>query len=201
MSDSYAAAEIVPYEAEARKKAMMSSRLLKLRLIRLHYEHAPKEIKDQHLPVLFREIEKCAPIEKPVPEYVLPDPVDLGDKPVNVIVDMVAKYFRVPSWQILGDRKTYDLVIPRHVAIYLATEFTVIPYAALARHFRRDHTIILHARRKVLRDMENDAFFKIKVMTLHAQISSISAMPKVDHVARMREMASKKFYRRVGVSS
>ncbi len=182
--------ELRPYEVDARIRNAMASRLLRLRLERLHYEHAPKEIKDKHLPVLWvcpakKQKKKAAPDFSR--DGFDPEPA----RPVHTVLAAVSHYYRMAQHQILGRNQSASFVKPRHVAMYLASEFSDMSIAQLGRFFKRDHTVILHARKSIFEKMEYDATLRLQVNTLRRQIAAMANIPPVDHVARMREMASK----------
>lgn len=194
-----AAQTAIPYEALKRTQDAMSSRLLLVRLRRLHYEHAPKEYKDQFLPVLYRGpsawISRRA---STTPESSLNfdglRPIARA-APLRTILIAVAHYYRKRECDILGQRRTPDLINPRHVAFYVATELADTSIAQIGRFFRRDHTSILYARRAITLKMEADPVLALQVQTIKQQIAELEHMPKADHVKRMREKASLHFRR------
>lgn len=182
--------ELRPYEVDARIRNAMASRALLLALRRLHYEHAPKSYKDKHLPVLWvakaKKSKKAATTEFNMDGFD-PEPA----RPVHTVLAAVAHYYQMPQYQILGRNQSASFVKPRHVALYLATEFSEMSVAQLGRFFKRDHTVVLHARKSIMEKMEYDAVLRLQVNTLKKQISAMANIPSVDHVTRMREKASK----------
>jgi chromosomal replication initiation ATPase DnaA len=68
-------------------------------------------------------------------------------KPVALIVAEVLKDFPGVAWEdIIGVRRTRDLIKPRHLAmaaVYEQRKDLSLP--AIGRIFHRDHTVILHA--------------------------------------------------------
>lgn len=170
---------------------MIGSRLLKLRLTRLHYEHAPKSIKDKHLPVLVgMELTKPALEHKPV-EYILPIFEDKG-APLKIIIETVAMDFGVPSWKLLGDSRTWDVTVPRHVAMYLATRFSRLSYGSIGRCFRKDHTVIFHAEKKIGRVILEDERMNRRVQALRCRLASNPNIPSYETIAQHRHEASVK---------
>jgi hypothetical protein len=62
----------------------------------------------------------------------------------------VADHFGVPVDGLLSHRRTVNLALPRHVAMYLASRLTLRSAADIGRRFnRRDHTTVLHAIKKI----------------------------------------------------
>lgn len=68
---------------------------------------------------------------------------------IRAIILATAGYFQKPTSELLSDRKTTDIMLPRQVAMYLAKELTPQSYPNIGRRFRRDHTTVLHAVRKI----------------------------------------------------
>ena len=71
---------------------------------------------------------------------------------VKAIQKAVAKYYGVKLSDILSNRRTAEVILPRHVAMYLAKEMTDKSLPDLGKRFAdRDHTTILSAVRKITR--------------------------------------------------
>ncbi len=75
---------------------------------------------------------------------------------VSEIKRAVSKHYGVAVLDMMSERRTKDLVIPRQVAIYLAKTLTLKSLPTIGRQFRRDHTTILHAVRRVERSIKTD---------------------------------------------
>jgi len=62
----------------------------------------------------------------------------------------VADYFGVTHMDMLSDRRPSEVVIPRHVAMWLVRRLTTLSLPVIARAFRRgDHTTVMHACSKI----------------------------------------------------
>jgi chromosomal replication initiator protein len=73
-------------------------------------------------------------------------------KPVNLqqILRAVCNYYSVKIDDIKGHKRTKELVIPRHIAMYLIYDLTKTPYMSIGDFLGgRDHTTILHGVKKV----------------------------------------------------
>ena len=80
------------------------------------------------------------------------DGTDGADGPggVAAIVGRVAAAYRVSSHDLLSASRLRSVVVPRHVAMYLAREVVKLSYPKIAAAFGgRDHTTVLHACRRV----------------------------------------------------
>lgn len=78
-----------------------------------------------------------------------------GLTPDDIIVG-VCKYFDVTKEELLGKKKSKDIVEPRMIAIYLISEILEIPLVSIGKLFGgRDHTTIMHSRDKIGEQMKN----------------------------------------------
>ncbi len=69
---------------------------------------------------------------------------------VDDIIDTVCKYFDITRQDIIGKKKSKDVVEPRMIAIYLISEILEIPLVSIGKIFGgRDHTTIMHSRNKI----------------------------------------------------
>lgn len=66
------------------------------------------------------------------------------------IIDNVCKYFDITRQDIIGKKKSKEVVEPRMIAIYLISEILEIPLVSIGKMFGgRDHTTIMHSRDKI----------------------------------------------------
>src|SRR6185437_7775417 len=72
-----------------------------------------------------------------------------GPPTVREIQRTVASHYRVSFVYLVSDRRNKAVVLPRHVAMYLAKTFTFHSHPQIGRMFQRDHTTILFAVRKI----------------------------------------------------
>jgi chromosomal replication initiator protein len=76
---------------------------------------------------------------------------------LDEIVALVAEKLDCSKEEILGARRSKDIVWPRHVAIYLARELTPNSLADIGQFFGgRDHATVLHAYNKVADALTED---------------------------------------------
>ena len=86
---------------------------------------------------------------------------------VRDIQSAVAEHYGITVKNILSHRRTWNFVLPRHVAMYLTSKLTLRSSAEIGRMFgRRDHSTVLHAKRKISALAETDS-------TLFASIAQI----------------------------
>ncbi len=68
----------------------------------------------------------------------------------DAIIDGVCKYFDVSREDVLGKKKSKDVVEPRMIAIYLISDILEMPLVSIGKIFGgRDHTTIMHSRDKI----------------------------------------------------
>jgi len=68
---------------------------------------------------------------------------------IEEIQRAVAGSYGITRHDLLAHRRTMDVVRPRQVAMYLAKKLTLHSYPGIGRSFRRNHTTVLHAVRKI----------------------------------------------------
>ena len=82
----------------------------------------------------------------------------------EMIIDAVAKLFRVNKEELTSKRKTKEIVIPRQISIYLCKNLTELSFNKIGNYFGgKDHSTVIHAVKKVEFYIENDSFIKEKV--------------------------------------
>lgn len=66
------------------------------------------------------------------------------------IIDCICSYFKMSKTDLLGKKKTKEIVEPRQICMYLMTEFTNFPLGTIGDIIGgRDHTTVMHARDKI----------------------------------------------------
>ena len=91
---------------------------------------------------------------------------------VDTIIDAVCKYFDITKQDIVGKRKSKDIVEPRMIAIYLIIEILEIPLDAVGKIFGgRDHSTISHSRDKIIDQLKTS-------LKMQSNISEIRKMLK-----------------------
>jgi chromosomal replication initiation ATPase DnaA len=70
---------------------------------------------------------------------------------IKEIQTAVAAHYGVTVSHIISHRRTFDIIIPRHMAMYLAWKLTPHTLPVIGKSFDRDHTCILASARKIER--------------------------------------------------
>ena len=85
----------------------------------------------------------------------------------KIIIEAVAKLFRVNEDDITSTRRNREIVIPRQVSIYLCKNLTELSFNKIGEYFGgKDHSTVMHAVKKVESYLANDPEIKNKVETL-----------------------------------
>ena len=79
------------------------------------------------------------------------------------VMDEVAKSFHITRSDILSERRSRDVAIPRQLAIYLTRELTGFSTTRIGTDFGRDHATIMHACKKMAEAVETNESLSARV--------------------------------------
>ena len=108
----------------------------------------------------FAELKGERPVTVETAKEALKDYIDNQKETVTAerILDAVCEYYGILKDEICGKKKNKEIVVPRQICIYLITEILSLPLSAIGQMFGgRDHTTIMHARDKILREVKEDS--------------------------------------------
>jgi chromosomal replication initiator protein len=92
---------------------------------------------------------------------------------MRVILQRVAKYYRVPQHVLKSSSRRQSAVFARAVAVYLAREIGGLSYEQIGRAVGgRDHTTVMHNYRKIARQLERDLATREAVDELRGLLGS-----------------------------
>jgi chromosomal replication initiator protein len=75
------------------------------------------------------------------------------------VVQCVSKYYNLEIREIKGKKRTKNIVLPRHVTMYLLKEINQLPLVDIGQILGgRDHTTIMHGCEKIQKEIENGNF-------------------------------------------
>lgn len=98
------------------------------------------------------------PAETDPPIVGLPDFYRGAQFPlIDDIILATAWHFKVNPLHLASDIRTADVMLPRHMAMYLARELTPFSLSKIARKFRKDHTCVHYACNKIELTRAKDA--------------------------------------------
>jgi len=92
------------------------------------------------------------PVTVELAQEVLTDlfPAADGELRMDLIQEAVARHYAISIDELVGEKRTKRVVVPRQVAMYLCRELTDASLPAIGRAFGgRDHTTVLYAVQKI----------------------------------------------------
>lgn len=99
---------------------------------------------------------------------------DLKKITPDLIIDIVADHFNVSPEEIKGKKRRSEIVLPRHIAMYLCRTMTDCPHKTIAEIFgKRDRTAVIHAEKKITNELEDDERLKNTVTILEKKINPL----------------------------
>jgi chromosomal replication initiator protein len=88
-------------------------------------------------------------------DLVSPGPSGRGATPMSILT-AVARYFGVKTDDLKGRARNKQIVVPRHIAMYLLREDAHLSTPEVGRLLNRDHTTVLHGMKQVAEDIARD---------------------------------------------
>ena len=85
---------------------------------------------------------------------------------VDRIISEISKKYHISPEEIKGKKRTKDVAMARHVAVYVIRKATDMSLQSIAKIFGRDHTTMMSSIDVVENDMEVDASFEHEVKSL-----------------------------------
>lgn len=90
---------------------------------------------------------------------------------LDVILDLVCRHFAVSRRDMLSDRRTGNLTIPRQTAWWLAHDLTPLSYPTIGRCVRRHHSTVMYGVSRAAERMAADPEYAAWVATLQAALA------------------------------
>lgn len=91
---------------------------------------------------------------------------------IRAIMKVVSLEYGTSPDELMSERRTANIVLPRQIAMYLAKKTTLRSLPHIGRRFGgRDHTTVLHAVRKIERLTASDPDLAATIARLEAQLS------------------------------
>lgn len=89
----------------------------------------------------------------------------------ELIIQTVSKYYGVEYKELMGKKKSKEIVEPRMMAIYLISDMLEVPLVSIGKLFGgRDHTTIIHSRDKITEKLKKDHKTKVILDDIKKQI-------------------------------
>ena len=97
-------------------------------------------------------------------DWVLAMRIDRRPVTVKQMLKAVGDYFQVPIKDALANRRQRQIVMVRHITMYIARHCTDLSYPEIARSLGgMDHTTVLHGVRRIEQRMRDNPAFKATV--------------------------------------
>ncbi len=107
-----------------------------------------------------------SPITMEMSEWAINEIVSSKDKVISssFIQETVAKYFNIDPKDLVGAKRSNDVVFPRQIAMYLCRTVPQISLPQIGRDFgNRDHTTVMHACNKIDKEIKENKNTKLIV--------------------------------------
>lgn len=92
---------------------------------------------------------------------------------IRAIQEAVSAEFGIPLLEMTSDRRARVVARPRQVAMYLSRELTPKSMPHIGRAFRKDHTTLIWACRRIESLMASDIEFGARVARLRGAIERL----------------------------
>lgn len=155
-------AQVLPPDIETKiailqKKAEMRKYILSLDVALYLAENSDNDVRSLEgmlNKVIFASMLHEEPITIDLAKEALSECVPAGGEKealtAESIIDSVCDFYKIQRFDLLGKKKTKDVVEPRQICAYLMTELLSIPLVTVGQELGgRDHTTVIHARDKI----------------------------------------------------
>ncbi len=93
---------------------------------------------------------------------------------LELIQDMTASYFKITTSDLLSKKRTQALALARQVAMFLCRELTNASLPQIGERFGgRDHTTVMHAYNKIVKQRQENAKFNETINELVERIQKM----------------------------
>ena len=90
---------------------------------------------------------------------------------VNRIKEKVASVFDIKMEDFNSKKRTRSIAYPRQIAMYLSRELTDLSLPKIGEEFGgRDHTTVIHAHDKIIKDIQTNEEIKIKIEKIISEL-------------------------------
>lgn len=83
--------------------------------------------------------------------------INYTPKSPQQILDLISKVSNLSVDEVLSSSRQADIAIARQLAMYCCKEFLALSLPAVGKIFKRDHTTVMHAIKKVGKDLESNS--------------------------------------------
>ncbi|MCI9017030.1 MAG: chromosomal replication initiator protein DnaA [Clostridia bacterium] len=106
------------------------------------------------------------PLTMEMSEKAINDIISQKEKIVSAeyIQEIVSKYFNINPKDLKSSKRSNDLAYPRQIAMYLCRDIAQMHFTKIGESFgKRDHTTVMHACKKIEKDIKENSNTKLIV--------------------------------------
>lgn len=104
--------------------------------------------------VMYCELVKKEPTMAIAREILREKEEEMGQIDSDKIINRVCDYYNIPATELIGKKKTKNVVEPRMVAIYLCCKLLSLPLVTIGQIFGgRDHSSIIYSRDRIMQSI------------------------------------------------
>lgn len=145
--------------------------------LRLHREHVnrqrkffPVERKPVMAPAVAPKLEVPGPQpKKPSNSIIFPMPE--GSRSMQEIAGHVANRYGRTTEEFFGTRRVKYIAFPRQVAMFLCREIAERSYPEIGALFKKDHSTVIHAHRKISKLRDENKNFAATLEKIHKELT------------------------------
>ena len=90
---------------------------------------------------------------------------------VEDIQESVAKRFQIKVADLKSKKRTQQVVLPRHIGMYICREMTDLSFPEIGRYFGgRDHSTVIHACKQIEKDKEESLHIRTAIQSIIAEL-------------------------------
>ena len=105
--------------------------------------------------------------------FIIAPAIKNTDITIDMIIHKTAAYFNVKDYDIRGKSRNKNIMLARHISIYLASELTSYSLSEIGKVMNgKDHTTIMYSVEKIKSIMETDESVRQAVNDLKADLLS-----------------------------
>ena len=79
-----------------------------------------------------------------------------NDERIKIIQDVVCETYGVLHMEILSCRRPQEVIIPRHIGMWICKSLTTASYPEIGRKFNKDHSTVISGVKNAAKLMRED---------------------------------------------
>lgn len=92
---------------------------------------------------------------------------------IEEIQKIICKHFNIGLGELKSKRRSRNIALPRHLAMYLCRKHTAAPSSFIGFKFGgRDHSTVLHALKNIKKKLKQDPWVLASILTLEKDLQA-----------------------------